>query len=142
MLKACLVRLLQRRKSRLKEVRSQNKSAHRIIVGCVGAPCTLIVLSNVPVPVPIKLQRIFLLRLCEGSLKRSSQTEDQSHRVCSPCSNKVRSTQAEFSIIKTNFQESKHDDDSFQFKRMSASPYGSVQGNAMAETPASLIAFT
>ena len=68
--------------------------------------------------------------------------EDQSRRVCSPCSNKVRSTWAEFSIIKTNFQESKHDNDSFRFKRMSTSPHGSVKGNAVAETPASLIAFT
>ena len=69
LLKACLVRLLQHGKSWLKEVRSQNKSAHRIIVGYVGAPHMSIVLSNLPVPV--KLQRIFLLSLCEGSLKRS-----------------------------------------------------------------------
>ena len=66
--KACLVRRLQRRKSRLKEVRSQNKFAHRIIVGYVGAGYTSIVLGNHPVPV--KLQRIFLLRLREGVTKQ------------------------------------------------------------------------
>ena len=66
--KACLVRRLQRRKSRLKEVRSQNKFAHRIIVGYVGAGYTSIVLGNHPVPV--KLQRIFSLRLREGVTKQ------------------------------------------------------------------------
>ena len=66
--KACLVRRLQRQKSRLKEVRSQNKFAHRIIVGYVGAGYTSIVLGNHPVPV--KLQRIFLLRLREGVTKQ------------------------------------------------------------------------
>ena len=44
-----------------------------------------------------------------------SQTEDQSSRVCSPCSNQVRITQAGFSFIKASFQESEHDDDSFRF---------------------------
>ena len=110
--KACLVRRLQRRKSRLKEVRSQNKFAHRIIVGYVGAGYTSIVLGNHPVPV--KLQRIVFnietSRRCyitkvEKDLDLTvSQTEDQSSRVCSPCSNKVRSTWAEFSVIKTSFQ--------------------------------------
>ena len=66
--KACLVRRLQRRKSWLKEVRSRNKFAHRIIVGYVGAGYTSIVLGNHPVPV--KLQRIFLLRLREGVTKQ------------------------------------------------------------------------
>ena len=66
--KACLIRRLQRRKRRLKEVRSQNKFAHRIIVGYVGAGYTSIVLGNHPVPV--KLQRIFLLRLREGVTKQ------------------------------------------------------------------------
>ena len=66
--KACLIRRLQRRKRRLKEVRSQNKFAHRIIVGYVGAGYTSIVLANHPVPV--KLQRIFLLRLREGVTKQ------------------------------------------------------------------------
>ena len=37
-------------KSRLKEVRSRNKSAHRIIVGYLGAVYTSIVLGNHPVP--------------------------------------------------------------------------------------------
>ena len=41
---------------------------------------------------------------------------DQSSRVCSPCNNKVRSTYAGFSFIKTSFQESEHYDDSFRFK--------------------------
>ena len=66
--KACLIRRLQRQKSGLKEVRSQNKFAHRIIVGYVGAGYTSIVLGNHPVPV--KLQRIFLLRLREGVTKQ------------------------------------------------------------------------
>ena len=66
--KACLIRRLQRQKSRLKQVRSQNKFAHRIIVGYVGAGYTSIVLGNHPVPV--KLQRIFLLRLREGVTKQ------------------------------------------------------------------------
>ena len=66
--KACLIRRLQPQKSRLKEVRSQNKFAHRIIVGYVGAGYTSIVLGNHPVPV--KLQRIFLLRLREGVTKQ------------------------------------------------------------------------
>ena len=55
--KASLLRLLQRRKSRLKEVRSQNKSAHRIIIGFVGAGYMSIVLGNHPIPV-LKLKRI------------------------------------------------------------------------------------
>ena len=72
---------------------------------------TSIVLGNHPVSV--KLQRIFLLRLREGVTKKKvekdlnltvSQTEDQSSRICSLCSNKVRSTWAECSIIKTSFQ--------------------------------------
>ena len=66
--KACLVRRLQRRKSWLKEVRSRNKFAHWIIVGYVGAGYTSIVLGNHPVPV--KLQRIFSLRLREGVTKQ------------------------------------------------------------------------
>ena len=41
---------------------------------------------------------------------------DQSSRLCSPCNNKVRSTCAGFSFIKTSFQESEHYDDSFRFK--------------------------
>ena len=45
------------KKSRLKEVRSRNKSAHQIIVGYVGAVYTSILLGNHPVPV--KLQRVF-----------------------------------------------------------------------------------
>ena len=39
-----------RQKSRLKEVRSRNKSAHQIIVGYVGAVYTSILLGNHPVP--------------------------------------------------------------------------------------------
>ena len=42
-----------------------------------------------------------------------SQTEDQSRRVCSPCSNKVRSTRAEFSVINTSFHEREYGDDGF-----------------------------
>ena len=44
-----------------------------------------------------------------------SQTEDQSSRVCSHCSNQVRGTRAGFSSIKASFQESEHDDDRFRF---------------------------
>ena len=60
-----------------------------------------------------------------------SQTEDQSSRVCSHCSNQssqVRSTRAGFSFINASFQESQHDDDSFRFlkTRISASPHGSA----------------
>ena len=63
--KACLPRLLQRRKSRLKDVRSQNKSAHRIIVGFVGARYMSIVLGNHPIPV-LKLQRIQIEGVRDG----------------------------------------------------------------------------
>ena len=55
-----------------------------------------------------------------------SPTEDQSSRVCSLYSKKVRSTWAElFSVIKISFQESVHDGDRFRFQRMSTSPHGS-----------------
>ena len=67
--KACLVRRLERRKSRLKEVQNQNKFAHRIIVGYVCAGYTSIVIMGNH-PVPVKLQRIFLLRLCGGATKQ------------------------------------------------------------------------
>ena len=57
-----------------------------------------------------------------------SQTEDQLSRVCSHCSNQVRSTGAGFSFIKASFQESQHDDDSVRFlkTRISASPHASA----------------
>ena len=42
-----------------------------------------------------------------------SQTEDQSSRFCLPCSNKVRSTRAEFSVIKTSFHERENGDNGF-----------------------------
>ena len=92
----------------------------------MGALYTSIVLGNNPVPV--KLQRIFFFEsLRQGVTKRNvvddlrdlgftvSQTEDQSSRVSSPCSNQVISTRAGFSFIKASFQESDHDDDSFRF---------------------------
>ena len=46
--------------------------------------------------------------------------------------------------LKASFQESEHGDDSFRIlkNRMSLSPYSSVDGNAMTEMPASLIAST
>ena len=103
----------------------------------MGSLNTSIVLGNYPIPV--KLQRIFFERIRQGVLntKRKladdlrdldftlSQTEDQSSRVCSHCSNQVRGTRAGFSSIKASFQESEHDDDSFRFLkyRMSASPH-------------------
>ena len=73
----CLLRLLQRRKSRL-EVRIRNKSVHPIIVGYLGAVYSSIVLGNHPVPVKLwKLRRIFLLRVFVEVLQNeSSQTED------------------------------------------------------------------
>ena len=93
----------------------------------MGDGYTSIVVGNDPVP--LKLQRIFLLRLCEVEKDLGftvSPTEDQSSRVCSLYSKKVRSTWAElFSVIKISFQESEHDDDRFRFKRMSTSPHGS-----------------
>ena len=57
-----------------------------------------------------------------------SQTECYLSRVCSPCSNRVRSTRAGFRFFKASFQESEHDDDSFRFlkNRMFASPHGSA----------------
>ena len=87
-----------------------------LIVGHVGALYTSMVLCNYPVP--LKLQRIFFF----------SQTEDQSSRVCSHCSNQVRSTRAGSSFIKASFQESQHDDDSIRFLKtsISTSPHGSV----------------
>ena len=86
----------------------------------MGDGYTSIVLVNDPVP--LKLQIIF-----EKDLGFTvSPTEDQSSRVCSLYSKKVRSTWAElFSVIKTSFQESEHDDDRFRFKRMSTLPHGS-----------------
>ena len=70
-----------------------------------------------------------------------SQTEDQSSRVCSPCSNKVRSTRAEF-YIKTSFQESEHNDDSFRKNVHITSRFCGSQGNSIAVMSASLIAST
>ena len=52
-------------KSRLKDFRSQNKSAHRIIVGFVGARYMSIVLGNHPIPV-LKLQRIQIEGVRDG----------------------------------------------------------------------------
>ena len=68
-----------------------------------------------------------------------SQTEDQLSRVCSPCSNKVRSTWAEFYIIKTSFQ-SEHDDDRFRRNVHISSWFRGRQGNSLAKMSASLIA--
>ena len=69
----------------------------------MGDGYTSIVLGNDPVP--LKLQRIFLLRLCEVEKDLGftvSPTEDQSSRVCSLYSKKVRSTWTElFSVIKS-----------------------------------------
>ena len=93
----------------------------------------------------------FLKMLENESWKRSwfyrFVTENQSSRVCSLCIKKVSSTYAEFSVIKTSFQKSEHDDDSFRFKRMSTSPCSSswFRGkvmDAMAEAQAPLIAST
>ena len=109
-----LLRLLLRRKNRQKDVRSWNKSAHRIIVGYLGALYTATVLGNHPVP--LKLQRIFFWESRQGvSQGVSVWSEDQSSRVYSPCSNQVRGTQAGFSFIKASFQESEHNVDSFRF---------------------------
>ena len=62
-----------------------------------------------------KRESSFFESVCQGVTKRKladglrdldftvSQTEDQSSRVCSPCSNKVKSTRAGFSFIKASF---------------------------------------
>ena len=75
-------------------------------------------------------ENLFIDSNCQGVTKRNladdlrglgftvSLTEDQSSRVCLPCSNKVRSTWAGFSFTKTSFQESEHDDNGFRLKRM------------------------
>ena len=124
-----------------KKVRRRNKSAHRIIVRYVGALYTSIVVGNHFFPVkPTKRISFFESHVRQVLTKRKladglrdlgftvSQTEDQSSRVCSPCSNQVRSTRARFPVIKASFQESELDDDSFRFlkNRMSASPHGSA----------------
>ena len=66
---------------------------------------------------------------------------NQSSRVCSPCSNLVISLQAGFFFIKASFQESVHNDDSFR-NRMSAGLMVLRQGNAKSEMLASLIVST
>ena len=90
---------LLRRKSLLKEVRSRNKSVHRIIVGLVVSLYISIVLGIHPVP--LKLQRIFFFRVFVKALQvgeqfKRSQTEDEPIRFCSHCSNQVKSTRAVF----------------------------------------------
>ena len=64
-----------------------------------------------------------------------SQTEDQSSRVCSPCNLlRLKAPELDF-FIKASFQESEHDDDSFQFKKKTECPHHLLvlrQGNAMA----------
>ena len=96
-------------------LRSRYKSAQRIIVGYVGALYTSIVLGNHPVLV--KLQRTFFesVHVRQGVTKRNvaddlrdlgftvSQTEDESSRVCSPCSNQVISTRLDFLLLKPPF---------------------------------------
>ena len=57
-----------------------------------------------------------------------SQTEDQSSRVCSPCSYKVRSTWIEFYIIKTSFQS---EQDMIGFEGMFTSAHGSPAGRVI-----------
>ena len=103
----------------------------------MGASYTSTVLSNYPVSV-LKLQIILIesvrdgvtkLKLADDFILRDlnftvSQTEDQSSRICSPCSNKVRSTWAEFSIIKTSTTM-------IAFERTSTSPHGSAAGRVI-----------
>ena len=100
----CLLRLLQRRKSRL-EVRIRNKSVYPIIVGYLGAVYSSIVLGNHPVPVKLwKLRRIFLLRVfvkCCKTKVRKQKIYSQVGFECSPCTNKVRSAWAGFCFIET-----------------------------------------
>ena len=148
--KACLIRRLQRRKRRLKEVRSQNKFAHRIIVGYVGAGYTSIVLGNHPVPV--NLQRIFLLRLREGvtkqKLKKILILRFRKQKISQVVFVRLAVLRLEAHeldfFIKASFQESEHYDDSFQFKKKIECPHHLLvlrQGNAMAEMSASLNCF-
>ena len=123
----------------------------------MGALYTSIVLGRLSIPVKLQLENLFFESVRQGFFTKRkladdlrdlgfaiSQAEDQSGRVCSPCSNQVRSTRAGFSFIKARFQESKDDDDSFRFLKnsMSAAPLVPRQGNATAEMAASLIAST
>ena len=113
-----------------------------------------IVLGNQPIPV-LKLQIIRIegvrdgitkWKLADDFFKRSwfyrFANRRSVSRVCSACSNKVRSTWVEFYITKTSFQESEHDDDSFRKNVHISSWFRCRQGNWMAEMPASLIAST
>ena len=99
----------------------------------MGDGYTSIVLGNDPVP--LKLQRIFLLRLCEGVTKRKLKKilvlplPQQKISQVGFVRFTVKRLEAPglncFFVIKTSFQESEHDDDRFRFKRMSTSPHGS-----------------
>ena len=98
---------------------------------CRTCGCFVYVNGTVQLTRSLKLQRIFCF----------SQTEDQSSRVCSHCSNQVGSTRAGFSFFKASFQEREHDDDTLRTE----CPHQlmvPLYGNAMTQTPASLIAWT
>ena len=98
----------------------------------MGALYTAIVLGNHPVR--IKLQRIFFESVRQGVTKRKilvlpfrkqkiSQVGFVRRAVL-----RLEAPELDF-FIKASFQESEHDDDSFQFKkknRMSSSPLGSA----------------
>ena len=58
-----------------------------------------------------------------------SQTEDQSSRVSSPCSNKVRSTWAEFYILKPAFKKARMT--MIGFEGMFTSAHGSAVGRVI-----------
>ena len=126
--KACLLRRLQRRKSRLKEVRSQNKFVHRIFVGYLGAGYTSIALGNHPVPV--KVQRILLLRLREGVTKRKLKNiltlpirKQKISQVGFVRLVVIRLEAPGLNVLLLKPAFNKASSDSFRFKRMSALPH-------------------
>ena len=144
------VRLLQRRKSLLEEVRSQNKSAHLITVGYVGAGYTSIVLGNDRVP--LKLQRIVLLRLCEGVTKRKLKKilnlpfRQQKISQVGFVRFAVKRLEAPglncFLLLKPAFKKASTKMIGFGLKECPHHLMVPRQGNAIAETLASLIAST
>ena len=147
------VRLLQRRKSLLKEVRSQNKSGHLITVGYVGDGYTSIVLCNDPVP--LKLQRIFLLRLegeGEGVTKRKLKKilvlpfRQQKISQVGFVRFTVKRLEAPglncFLLLRSAFKKASTTMIGFGLKECPHHLMVSRQGNTIAETLASLIAST
>ena len=113
----------------------------------MGALYTAIVLGNHPVR--IKLQRIFFESVRQGVTKRKILVLPFRKQKISQVGFvrlavlRLEAPELDF-FIKASFQESEHDDDSFQFKKKTECPHHLLvlqQGNAMAEMPASLNCF-